>query len=90
MTTDHIVSCDGCGEQLFPDMHVTRIGVMRQVNHGREESKNLWLWERPMLKPDDPPRAGDAWSFTNHYCSDCMAAMLCDIPLPVGFEEECP
>lgn len=90
MTTEHDVTCNGCKKQLRPTEHVTRIGVMRQVNTGRKEANGLWMWERPMIKAVDPPGAGDAWSYTDHYCSDCMAARQCEIPLPVDFEEECP
>ena len=90
MTTEHVVICDGCEKQLRPTDYVTRVGVIRQVNQARKEAKGLWLWERPMIRADDPPGAGDAWSFTNHYCSNCMAGAMCDIPLPVEFEEECP
>lgn len=90
MTTEHIVFCDGCEKQLLPIEHVKRIHIEYDVNNGRKEADGMWLWERPMIRAEDPPGSDNFYSGTIHYCPDCWATGQYRGFLPTQFEEDCP
>jgi hypothetical protein len=89
MTTEYLVECDGCGKQLLSTEYVLRFAVYRAVNHAREGVPG-WVWERPMIKVEDPPNAPNYWSDVVHYCGRCYNQGLGEIPCPTQAQEETP
>jgi hypothetical protein len=69
MVVEQVVRCDWCGEILTPEDYVGRFTILREANHGTYDT---WIWEPPMIRADDPPKA--TYGAKIHYCADCLAS----------------